>query len=105
MIMCICLHLDFIKAVPSVASDYVVVKLTHERQVDVFTSVQQILRSGRPEFIVSAAQYRCLHEVAANHISSGIYSADRCSLRRNIRTVSVTIDVIYVNIIKMILAS
>ena len=52
-------------------ADYIIDQLTHEQQVDVFTSVQQIRRSGRAEFVVSAAQYRCLHEVAASHISIG----------------------------------
>ena len=52
-------------------ADYVIDQLTHEQQVDVFSSVQQIRRAGRPEFIVSAAQYRCLHDVAARHISIG----------------------------------
>ena len=52
-------------------ADYVIDQLTHEQQVDVLTSVQQIRRNGRSEFVVNAAQYRCLHEVAANHISTG----------------------------------
>ena len=52
-------------------ADYVIDQLTHEQQVDVFTSVQHTRRGGRAEFIVSVAQFRCLHEVAASHISSG----------------------------------
>ena len=63
-------------------ADYVIDQLTHEQQVDVFSSVQQIRRAGRPEFIVSAAQYRCLHDVAASHISIGGDGAEaRCGAK------------------------
>ena len=44
-------------------------QLNDDEQVDVFSAVREVRRSN-PEFIISATQYQCLHDMVSRYLSN-----------------------------------